>query len=126
MCLRKLLGARTDMRHCDRDIDYSMFVLNVDLWNPECTEEVNLCRNTTSTGTPAISATPGYAYPPSNGGDPTSMRYAPPAMPPSRDMGYAQQPPPMNYVQDYQVSAPYAQGRLRYRECPWKPLADRL
>lgn len=93
-----------------------MFVLNVDLWDERGASEVNLCRQPTSTGGPAMPATPGYSYAQMNGGDSASIRYATQALPPSQDMGYAQQPPTMGYVQDYQVPPGYAQSKSRRDE----------
>lgn len=95
-----------------------MFVLNVDLWDERGASEVNLCRQPTSTSAPPMSANPSYSYPSVNGNDSAPMHYTPQAMPPSRDMGYAQQPPALSYVQDYQVPAVYAQGKSAYHEAP--------
>ncbi|KAF4123344.1 Velvet factor [Geosmithia morbida] len=102
-----------------QDIDYSRFVLQVDLWDEHGTQEINLCRNNSSaSGPPASSASSSYSYSPLAGSE---ARYPPPqqqqqqqqqppppgqqALPPSRDMTYGQSSP-MGYSQqpDYQYS----------------------
>lgn len=90
-----------------RDIDHTMFVLNVDLWNEQGAQEVNLCRQPASTGAPSLSATPTYSYTSSSGGDPNSM-YTPQMLTPGREPPYGQ-PPNMGYMQDY--ASGYSQGK---------------
>jgi hypothetical protein len=83
-----------------KEIDYSMFVLNVDLWDESGSQEVNLCRQPSSTGAPSIAATSSYTYAAINGGEPPPPQYSSPAVQQSRDVGYGQ-PSPVGYVQDY-------------------------
>lgn len=81
-----------------------MFVLQVDLWDEQGTQEINLCRNNSSTsGPPASAASSSYSYSPLA----AEARYPPQqhaALPPSgRDMAYGQ-PSPMGYSQEYSYS----------------------
>ncbi len=91
------------------DIEYTMYVLNVDLWSEDALKEVNLVRHTTAT--PSISSTSPASY--------AQIEQATPAyshiLPSSRDMGYPQQmayPPPGQAVSPYGMQQPYSQGRL--------------
>jgi hypothetical protein len=92
-----------------REIDYSMFVLNVDLWDESGSQEVNLCRQPSSTGAPSIAATSSYTYAAINGGEPPPPQYSSPAVQQSRDVGYGQ-PSPVGYVQDYHGQQGYNHG----------------
>ncbi|KAK2609039.1 Velvet complex subunit 2 [Conoideocrella luteorostrata] len=89
------------------DIDHSMFVLNVDLWNEDGTKEVNLVRS--STGSPSISSTTPYSYTTLNGGDTGLVPYTQHVLPSNRDSAYNASHG-INYVQDYQMQASYAQA----------------
>lgn len=86
-----------------------MFVLNVDLWNEQGGQEVNLCRQPASTGAPSLSATPTYSYTTSSGGD-LSSGYAPQMLSSGRDPQYGQ-PPNMGFMQDY-TQLGYNQGKM--------------
>lgn len=94
------------------EIDHSMFVLTVDLWNEAGTQEVNLVRS--SAGTPSISSTTTYSYTALNASfngsnDSNAVQYHPPN-PPNRHPEYAQSSG-VSYVQDYAAPPPgYAQG----------------
>lgn len=91
------------------DIDHAMFVLNVDLWNEDGTQEVNLVRS--STGTPSISSTTPYSYTTLNGGDSNPVQYQQQTLPPSRDSAYPQSSN-VPYAQDYPVQQQgYTPGR---------------
>ncbi|PTB36668.1 hypothetical protein M441DRAFT_150083 [Trichoderma asperellum CBS 433.97] len=89
------------------DIDFSMFVLNVDLWNEDGTREVNLVRSSTSS--PSISSTAPYQYM----GESPQSAYGQSSLPPSRDAAY---PPPQNggYSSDYQPQPNYTQASSTY------------
>lgn len=90
------------------DIDHSMFVLNVDLWNEDGSKEVNLVRS--STGSPSISSTTPYSYTTLNGGDPGLVPYTQHVLPSHRDPSYSSTHS-VGYSQDYQLQASYNQGR---------------
>ncbi|KID62818.1 VelB, partial [Metarhizium hybridum] len=89
------------------DIDHSMFVLNVDLWNEDGTKEVNLVRS--STGSPSISSTTPYSYTTLNGGDVGMAPYTQHVLPSNRDQSY-NTPPTVGYGQDYQIQGGYGQA----------------
>lgn len=88
-----------------------MFVLNVDLWNEQGGQEVNLCRQPASTGAPSLSATPAYGYGGANGGESASTPYNSQMLASSREPHYGQ-PPAVGYGQDYQVQNGYSHGKL--------------
>ncbi|KAF7534997.1 hypothetical protein G7Z17_g13276 [Cylindrodendrum hubeiense] len=115
-CVRLIITDMVTGKEIDcNDIDHAMFVLNVDLWNEDGTQEVNLVRS--STGTPSISSTTPYSYSSLNGGDSNPVQYQQQALPPSRESAYPQSSN-MGYVQDYpvqqqgysQVSSTYPQN----------------
>lgn len=89
------------------DIDHTMFVLSVDLWNEDGTQEVNLVRS--STGTGSISSSNTYSYSTLVNSDPGTPSYQQQGLPPSRDSGYGQSQG-MGYVQDYPVQQGYGQA----------------
>ncbi|KAL6357671.1 hypothetical protein LRP88_07844 [Fusarium phalaenopsidis] len=93
------------------DIDHTMFVLSVDLWNEDGTQEVNLVRS--STGTGSISSSNTYSYSTLVNSDPGISSYQQQGLPPSRDSGYGQSQG-MGYVQDYPVQQGYGQGGGSY------------
>lgn len=84
-----------------------MFVLNVDLWNELGAQEVNLCRQPSSSGTPSISSTQSYGYSPN---EPIASVTYTPVLSSNRSQDHSQ-PPPMGYIQDYQ---PYSQAPSSY------------
>jgi len=90
-----------------KDIDHSMFVLNVDLWNEQGGQEVNLCRQPASTGGPSLSATPAYGYGAINGGESASSPYSSQVLASGREPHYGQ-PPAVGYGQDYQIQNGYS------------------
>lgn len=90
-----------------------MFVLSVDLWNEDGTQEVNLVRS--STGTGSISSSNTYSY--STLADPGTPSYQQQGLPPSRDSGYGQSQS-MGYVQDYPVQQGYGQGGFAQKKYP--------
>lgn len=89
-----------------------MFVLNVDLWNEQGGQEVNLCRQPASTGAPSLSATSTYSYT-SSGGEPTPapVSYSSQISAPNREPHFGQ-PPTVNYVQDYHAQSSYGHGKI--------------
>ncbi|EFY89394.1 VelB [Metarhizium acridum CQMa 102] len=89
------------------DIDHSMFVLNVDLWNEDGTKEVNLVRS--STGSPSISSTTPFSYTTLNGGDTGMAPYTQHVLPSNRDQSYNTSPT-VGYGQDYQIQGGYGQA----------------
>ncbi|KAI5462947.1 velvet factor-domain-containing protein [Mariannaea sp. PMI_226] len=105
-------GKEIDLNPKKSDIDYSMFVLNVDLWNEEGSQEVNLVRS--STGTPSISSTVPYSYAALNDrNDPNHVQYHPP-IPPNAEYP---QSSGGQYGQDYPAQSPsYAQVPSSYSQ----------
>jgi hypothetical protein len=91
-----------------------MFVLSVDLWNEDGTQEVNLVRS--STGTGSISSSNTYSYSTLVNSDPGTPSYQQQGLPPSRDSGYGQSQG-MGYVQDYPVQQGYGQGGFAQNKC---------
>ncbi|KAG5922092.1 Velvet complex subunit 2 [Claviceps africana] len=89
------------------DIDHSMFVLNVDLWNGDGTKEVNLVRS--SAGSPSISSTVPYSYTALGGAEAGMMPYAQHVLPPNRDAAF-NPPQGVAYGQDYQLQSSYGQA----------------
>ncbi|KAH7136634.1 velvet factor-domain-containing protein [Dactylonectria macrodidyma] len=112
-CVRLVITDMVTGKEIDcNDIDHAMFVLNVDLWNEDGTQEVNLVRS--STGTPSISSTTPYSYTSLNGGDSTPVQYQQQALPPSRDSAYTQSSS-MGYVPEYPAQqSGYSQGSSSY------------
>ncbi|KAM0245862.1 hypothetical protein ACHAQJ_010434 [Trichoderma viride] len=93
------------------DIDHTMFVLNVDLWNEDGTREVNLVRSSTSS--PSISSTTPYSYSTVNMGEGPHSAYGQNGLPPSRDATY-NLPQNANYAPDYQSQSNYTQASTAY------------
>lgn len=92
------------------EIEHSLFVLNVDLWNEDGSREFNLVRS--STGSPSISSTTPFSYSALNGGgDAVQSQYSTQMIPATRDQSsYGQ--PGGGYVQDYQMQQQaYTPGR---------------
>lgn len=104
------------------DIDHSMFVLNVDLWNEDGTKEVNLVRS--STGSPSISSTTPYSYTTLNGGDVGMAPYTQHVLPSNRDQSY-NTPPTVGYGQDYQIQGGYGQGAYTFVSYDCKMVATK-
>lgn len=80
-CTRPALRFQLSMLTISSEIDHSMFVLTVDLWNEAGTQEVNLVRS--SAGTPSISSTTTYSYTALNASfngsnDSNAVQYHPP------------------------------------------------
>ncbi|QPG99113.1 Velvet complex subunit 2 [Epichloe festucae Fl1] len=107
-CVRLIITDIATGKEIDcNDIDHSMFVLNVDLWNEDGTKEVNLVRS--STGSPSISSTTPYSYTTLNGGDAGMVPYTQHVLPSNREVAY-NQPQGVTYVQDYQIQSSYGQA----------------
>ncbi|KID86354.1 VelB [Metarhizium guizhouense ARSEF 977] len=107
-CVRLIITDIATGKEIDcNDIDHSMFVLNVDLWNEDGTKEVNLVRS--STGSPSISSTTPYSYTTLNGGDTGMAPYTQHVLPSNRDQSY-NTPPTVGYGQDYQIQGGYGQA----------------
>ncbi|KAG6114151.1 hypothetical protein E4U14_001536 [Claviceps sp. LM454 group G7] len=98
------------------DIDHSMYVLNVDLWNEDGTRELNLVR--ASTGSPCVSTIGAYAYMSSNNGDAGFNSYAQQFAPGYRDASLG---PSQAYVQDYQMQSGYNQNSAYPSNSPYGP-----
>ncbi|KAH6895107.1 velvet factor-domain-containing protein [Thelonectria olida] len=103
-CVRLIITDMTTGKEVDcNEIDHSMFVLTVDLWNEAGSQEVNLVRS--SAGTPSISSTTTYSYSALNNAsfngsnDSNPAQYHPPSAS-SRHSEYAQSSG-VPYVQDY-------------------------
>ncbi|CAG9939449.1 unnamed protein product [Clonostachys rosea f. rosea IK726] len=82
-CVRLIITNEQGKEISCKDIDYSMYVLNVDLWNDLASQEVNLCRQPSST-------------------DSATVSYAPQVVTNGREVGYA----PVAYAQEYHQSQP--------------------
>ncbi|KAK1253952.1 hypothetical protein MKX07_002029 [Trichoderma sp. CBMAI-0711] len=93
------------------DIDHSMFVLNVDLWNEDGTREVNLVRSSTSSS-PSVSSTVTYPYGSITVGE-SSHTYGQSAPPPSREASYSVSQA-ASYAPEYQTQPTYTQGSSAY------------
>lgn len=102
---RSLIDGDTTDGIFNSDIDHSMYVLNVDLWNEDGTRELNLVR--ASTGSPCVSTIGAYAYMSSNNGDAGFNSYAQQYAPGYRDASLG---PSQAYVQDYQMQSGYNQS----------------
>ncbi|KAF5009043.1 hypothetical protein FDECE_4730 [Fusarium decemcellulare] len=90
------------------EIDHTMFVLSVDLWNEDGTQEVNLVRSSTGTGSVSSSST--YTYSSLVNPEPSTPSYQQQALPPSRESGYGQSQGGMGYAQDYPPQQGYGQA----------------
>ncbi|KAG5971982.1 Velvet complex subunit 2 [Claviceps digitariae] len=102
-CVRLIItNAVTGLEIDCNDVDHSMFVLNVDLWNEDGTREVNLVRS--SATSPSISATVPYTYPAIGSGEAGMVPYAH-----NRDSAF-NQPQAVAYGQDYQMQSSYGQA----------------
>ncbi|CAJ0546430.1 Ff.00g099030.m01.CDS01 [Fusarium sp. VM40] len=88
------------------NLDHSMFVLSVDLWDRHGAKEVNLVRS--STGTGAMASSNSYSYSTLEPGTPSS--YQQQSLPPSRESGYGQTQG-MGYGQDYPPPAQQSYGQ---------------
>ncbi|KAM5370657.1 hypothetical protein ACJZ2D_008371 [Fusarium nematophilum] len=116
-CVRLvIIDAATGKEIDYNDIDHTMFVLSVDLWNEDGTQEVNLVRSSTGTGSMSSSNT--YSsYSTLVNPDPANPSYQQQqqqqqqqqALPPSRDSGYGQSQG-MTYMQDYPAQQSYGQA----------------
>ncbi|KAG6010163.1 hypothetical protein E4U21_007640 [Claviceps maximensis] len=89
------------------DIDHSMFVLNVDLWNEDGTKEVNLVRS--SAGSPSISSTIPYSYTALGNGEGGIIPYTQHVLASNRDTAFNQSQG-ISYGQEYQVQPSYGQA----------------
>ncbi|KAG5984575.1 Velvet complex subunit 2, partial [Claviceps pusilla] len=89
------------------DVDHSMFVLNVDLWNEDGTKEVNLVRS--SAGSPSISSTIPYSCTTLGGGQAGMIPYTQHVLSSSRDAAF-NQPQGVAYGQDFQIQSSYGQA----------------
>ncbi|KAM0339477.1 hypothetical protein ACHAPU_010924 [Fusarium lateritium] len=87
------------------NLDYSMFVLSVDLWDRHGSKEVNLVRS--STGTGAMASSNNYSYSTVEPGTPSYQQQPPP---PSRESGYGQTQG-IGYGQDYPPPAQQSYGQ---------------
>ncbi|KAL2207164.1 hypothetical protein CC79DRAFT_1272791 [Sarocladium strictum] len=102
-CVRLIITDLTTGKEIDpNEIEHSLFVLNVDLWNEDGSREFNLVRS--STGSPSISSTTPFSYSALNGGgDATQSQYNTQMMPSNRDQTSYGQTGGVGYVQDYQM-----------------------
>ncbi|KAL7919461.1 velvet factor domain-containing protein [Trichoderma austrokoningii] len=103
-CVRLVITDVATGKELDsNDIDFSMFVLNVDLWSEEGTREVNLVRS--STNSPPMSSAASYPFV----GENSQSAYGQNNLPPNRDATY---PPPQggSYASDYQPQSNYTQA----------------
>lgn len=88
----------------DSEIEYGMYVLNVDLWDEHALKEVNLVRHTTAS--PSISSTSPASYAQMES-TPAYSNILPSNIPP-RDVGYGQvYPPPGQAVGPYGMQPAY-------------------
>ncbi|KAL6806227.1 velvet factor domain-containing protein [Trichoderma sp. SZMC 28012] len=124
-CVRLVITDLATGKEIDcNDIDHSMFVLNVDLWNEEGTREVNLVRSSTSSqSATAVS----YPYASITIADSSHSTYGQNIPPPSRDATYSL-PHAANYPPEYQTQAPQApqstynaQGSAAYQPTTYGP-----
>ena len=100
------------------EIEHSLFVLNVDLWNEDGSREFNLVRS--STGSPSISSTTPFSYSALNGGvDTAQPQYNQQMMSATRDQAAYGQSGGMGYVQDYQMQQSYTPGKLNSSRRAW-------
>ncbi|KAL7929114.1 velvet factor domain-containing protein [Trichoderma chlorosporum] len=103
-CVRLVITDLATGKEIDcNDIDHSMFVLNVDLWNEDGTREVNLVRSSTSSQ--SVSAAAAYPYASIAVGESSHSTYGQTVPPPSRDAPYGMSQN-ANYVPEYQTQPP--------------------
>lgn len=74
------------------DVDYVPYVLNVDLWDGDARQEVNLVRSSNSAPTMSISMATTTAYPPPPD-PPTSGQIIPVVNPHTQQWSYQMMPP---------------------------------
>ncbi|OKL62325.1 hypothetical protein UA08_02516 [Talaromyces atroroseus] len=106
-CIRLIVkDASTDKEIDINEIDTSFYVLTVDLWNADGTNEVNLVRH--SANSPSISTATSSSYPPPPQESSISPTYPPFGQPPypQQSMGYHQQVG--YYGQNSMYQNPYA------------------
>lgn len=97
-----------DCRALLSDVDHTMFVLNVDLWDVKGENEVNLVRS--SQGSSSISVTTSLSYSTPSSGESSAASYTHPGLPPGRDQPYTPTQA-MGYGSEYQGPQPgYALG----------------
>ncbi|KAL7785132.1 velvet factor domain-containing protein [Trichoderma ceciliae] len=111
-CVRLVITDIATGKEIDcNDIDHSMFVLNVDLWNEDGTREVNLVRSSTSS--PSISSTTPYSYASINVGESSHLSYGQNTIPSNHDAAYNLSQT-VNYAPDYQSQPNYTQASAAY------------
>ncbi|PTB70108.1 hypothetical protein BBK36DRAFT_1166304 [Trichoderma citrinoviride] len=112
-CVRLIITDLATGKEIDcNDIDHSMFVLNVDLWNEDGTREVNLVRSSTSSS-PSVSSTVTYPYASITVGESSHAPYGQSVPPTSRDAPYGVSQN-ANYAPEYQTQPSYSQSSAAY------------
>ncbi|EHK26694.1 uncharacterized protein TRIVIDRAFT_167298 [Trichoderma virens Gv29-8] len=103
-CVRLVITDLATGKEIDcNDIDHSMFVLNVDLWNEDGTREVNLVRSSTSSQ--SVSSAAPYPYASITLGESSHSTYGQNVPPPSREAAYGLSQT-ANYTPEYQTQPP--------------------
>ncbi|KAK4659142.1 hypothetical protein QC762_107600 [Podospora pseudocomata] len=107
-CVRLIVTDENTGKEIDcNEIEYGMYVLNVDLWDEHALKEVNLVRHTTAS--PSISSTSPASYAQMES-TPAYSNILPSNIPP-RDVGYGQvYPPPGQAVSPYGMQPAYGAG----------------